>query len=57
MSDFKPTEPYVYQPIGAVNAPPDGRIFGLAGPGAESLRDQRFTRAEAELELAKLLGR
>lgn len=54
MSDFEPTEPYVYQPEGAYS-PLYPRIYGIGGPGAEHLRKQRFTKVEAEEALAALL--
>ncbi|MFO0806694.1 MAG: hypothetical protein U0791_26615 [Gemmataceae bacterium] len=59
MSQREPTGPYVYQPDppcpGAGRAV-DQRIFGVAGPGAESLYGRRFTKAEAIRELNALRG-
>lgn len=33
------------------------RIYGLAGPGAEAYRGQRFTREEAELALKEIVSK
>lgn len=58
VSDFEPKQPYIYQPIGTVGLTEaervNPRIFSLGGPGTEAYRWALMTRAEAELELARI---
>jgi hypothetical protein len=55
MSQQDPRTPYIYQPEPPTN--PDGRYYAIAGPGSEDLQTMRFTREEAERELAGLKAR
>ena len=44
--NVEPTEPYVYQPYGALSHPEKGdKLFAVAGPGLETVRD--LTKEEA----------
>ena len=59
MSTIEPKAPYIFQPDPPYR--PDGtrneRIYAIAGPGTElKYAGKRFTKAEAEMELAALRG-
>lgn len=52
MSQQEPTEPYVYQPDPAKSL--EDKAWALSGPGASDYEGKRFTKAEAQQELARL---
>lgn len=55
MSQAEPTEPYVYQPDPAKSL--EDKAWAISGPGADDYKGKRFTKAEAELELKRLMTR
>lgn len=55
MSQREPTAPYVYQPDPAKSL--NDRAWAISGPGAADYEGKRFTKAEAEEELSRLMSR
>ena len=54
MSNYQPTEPYVYQPE-PMSSPDYPRIYALAGPGVpKEYKDKKYTKEEAKAALIEI---